>query len=411
MDKKIKILIVGSICFPFGSASASRIRTIAKGLIECGASVHVLTDIRITTVEKFRLNNKFVYENITYESTNLPDEEASKLSRLTRVFNNILAYIKCRRQVDFYLKNEGFDILYIYSRSAVKNIPLVWTAKLNKASIFYDMVEWLPAKAFNYGFLNPFYYNDLLGRLFSLSWCNGVIAITSYIANKYLPYKTPCIVIPSVFDFSKSPVMEIENKNNRNFTLLYAGACKAGDGFGRLLDAIKIAVSKGCPVKLNVIGTDGNSGRAARYRKICEKDESLKNRVIFKGRVPDESYISVLSRSTCLVLPRPNIQVVKASFPTRLPEFLSTGRPVLTTNVPDVPLYLDAGKEAMIVSGDTVESLAEGILEIWKNPKNAECIGRAGKERAKKEFDYIRRTNTIYNFIVRNSSRLKTADE
>lgn len=405
MDRKLKILIVGTFQFPFGSASASRIRTIAKGLIASGARVHVITNIRIPSIEKHRSNNNFEYEGITYESTNISVEEASKSSRIIRIYNNIISNKKSRRQVEYYIKNESFDILYIYSRSAIKNIPLVLAAKRYGASVFYDMVEWLPAKAYPYGLINPFFYNDWLGRLFSPFWCNGVIAITTFISKKYKSYKIPCIVVPSVFEFKNTSLPD-KKVFDKEFTLLYAGACKAGDGFGRLIDAVKIAASKGCPVKLNVIGTDGNSGRAARYRMICEKDDYLKNRVVFKGRVPDESYIDTLSESTCLVLPRPNIQIVKASFPTRLPEFLSTGRPVLTTNVPDVPLYLEANKEAIIVSGDSAEALAEGILVLWREPEKGESIGRAGKERGQIEFNYLTRTNAIYRFIQKNSNKI-----
>lgn len=277
MDRKLKILIVGSFCFPFGSASASRIRTIAKGLIASGARVHVITNIRILTIENNCSTDALVYDRITYESTNLSEGEARKSSRLNRVYNNILSTKKCRKRVEYYIKNEGFDVVYIYGRSAIKNIPLVWDIKKAGASIFYDMVEWLPSKAFKYGLLNPFYYDDLLGRLISPIACNGIIAITTYISNRYILFKTPCIVVPSVFENTTvSLVNENKTRNEtEGFIIVYAGACKAGDGFGRLLDAIKIAVARGCLVKLKVIGTDGNSGRALYYKKICEKMNAL----------------------------------------------------------------------------------------------------------------------------------------
>jgi hypothetical protein len=166
MDKKLKILIVGSFQFPFGSASASRIRTIAKGLIASGASVHVITNIRIPIVEEDCVNSTFIHEGITYESTNLSEGDARKLSRLKRIYQNILAKRKCQQRVKHYIKNEGFEILYIYGRSAINNVPLVWIARRNKVSFFYDMVEWLPATAYPYGWLNPFFYDDWLGRFF-----------------------------------------------------------------------------------------------------------------------------------------------------------------------------------------------------------------------------------------------------
>ncbi len=404
VGKKLNILIVGSFHFPFGSASASRLRTIAKGLVASGGRVHVITSSRIKNIEKYQSNNNFVYEGVTFESTSLNENKGRKSSRLTRIYNNFISRKKCRQQVEYYKNKENFNVLYIYSRSAIFNIPLVSSARRNGMSIFYDMVEWMPAKAFNYGFINPYFYDDLLGRLISPFWCNGVIVITSYISKKYQLYKTPCVVVPSVFENSKSPLIKNKKLGDKreSFTITYAGACKKGDGFGRLLNAIKIAVEKGVTAKLNVIGTDGSSGRAAQYRRLCEKDDCLKTRVNFKGRVPDDSYISMLSESTCLVLPRPNVQVVHASFPTRLPEFLSTGRPVLTTSVPDVPIYLKENEDAVIVSGDTAEALAEGILYIWDDLDRAERIGENGMKRGQIEFDHLKRANEIYRFIQQN---------
>lgn len=122
------------------------------------------------------------------------------------------------------------------------------------------------------------------------------------------------------------------------------------------------------------------------------------------GRVPDELYMKTLSEADCLVLPRPDNQIVRASFPTRLPEFLSTGKPVLTTNVPDVPLYLEANKNAMLVSGDSASALAEGIFELWSNPGKAKNIGLSGKKRGQLEFDYLNRSNSIYKFIQENKN-------
>ena len=141
-------------------------------------------------------------------------------------------------------------------------------------------------------------------------------------------------------------------------------------------------------MRLDVLGTDGLSGLAAKQRNICEQDEILRCCVRFLGRVSDEEYFSKLASAHCLVLPRPECQIVKAAFPTRLPEFLSTGRPVLTTSVPDVPRYLDAGIHAEIVDGDISNALACGILRLWQDPERALRIGLAGQNLGRQGFNY-----------------------
>jgi len=95
-----------------------------------------------------------------------------------------------------------------------------------------------------------------------------------------------------------------------------------------------------------------------------------------------------------------------AAFPTRLPEYLSTGRPVLTTAVPDVPLYLTPDLHAKIVKPDSVNAIAEGLIELWNEPAKAKAMGILGQKRGAEVFDYRPYIANLYEMFV--SARQKT---
>ncbi|AFZ49077.1 glycosyltransferase [Dactylococcopsis salina] len=405
MKEERKLLIIGWFKFPFGSAAASRVRTIAKGLTEKEVRVHIITTARIPFRKEDQNElNQMYWEGISYECQNQYEPENNqKLSKFQRIWNYILATIRGWNRVLRLVKNNEFDSILIYGRSAISYFPIVIIGHLYQASLFYDVVEWFPPTRFKLGRLNPFFYDDLLSRYLPLLGCQGVIAISTFIFNKYKKKGIPCFIIPSIFDSSIiSNVEASETKLPMNkFTVIYAGTCKAGDGFDRLLSAVRIVYLKGCPIHLRILGTDGLSGNAADKRTICEKDDILSSCVSFMGRVSDQDYFKLLASANCLVLPRPKCQITEASFPTRLPEFLYTDRPVLTTDVPDIPLYLEPGIHAEIVSGDTSEALAHGLLRLWQDSERALKIGLAGKQRCYEVFCYRQHKERLYQFLIK----------
>jgi glycosyltransferase involved in cell wall biosynthesis len=405
----LKILIVGWLKYPFGSASASRIRTLAKGLIENGASVHVLTTSRILLREE-DINNSGhnSFEKTSYETTNIVDIPGRNLSKPERLFYYVKAFIKSWKRTRQIIKSKGCNVIYIYGRSLWGYLPIVVVARLAGIPVFYDICEWFPATKYNGLFLNLRFIDDFLGRQLPRLSAKGVVAITSFIKEKYDRYRVPCILIPSVYDFNKT-FNPRSSKNikyvSSEFLAMYAGSCKVGDGVDILLKAVQCARDKGCPVHLHIIGTDGLRGDAKQYRLQCEDDEVLINCVTFRGRLSDEEYPLALAQANCLILPRPDTQINRAGFPTRLPEFLATGCPVITSDIPDVNLYLEAGVHAEIVPANCAESLADGMCRIWKSKERAEKIGSAGQKRCMEIFDYRMYTKKLYDLLEKSIVR------
>jgi glycosyltransferase involved in cell wall biosynthesis len=397
------IVVIGWVKFPFGSASASRLRTFAQGLVENGVSVHLITTSRIQYgTEGCKKNGVFEWNGISYESTNVYDVTRERYSFLSRSVNLLLAIFRSWGRLHRLIVRGECTAVYIYGRSIVSYGPVALIARLAGVPVIFDICEWFPTSKYRLAGLDPYFIDDYLGRQLPRFLGDGVVAITSFIKKKYDGMKVQCILIPSLCDtnyclnqgdtIKRSSVSEV-------FTLVYAGSCKPGDGFEDLLHAVKKVVAAGHPIRLHVVGTDGFTGWAARHRQTCEKDSLLRESVRFLGRVSDDEYPVVLQSADCLVLPRPDNQIVRAAFPTRLPEFLSSGRPVLTTNVPDVPRYLESGVHAEIVDGNDGDALAQGIVRLLKNPDRARKIGLAGQQRCREVFDYRPYIRILTEFV------------
>jgi glycosyltransferase involved in cell wall biosynthesis len=403
----MKILIIGWSQFPSGDASSARIRIFAKGFIENGGEVHFITTAKLENKQGEISKPVMNWQGINFQSS-YPIKNLFFWSIKFGIVNHLQSLIKSWKLVQTMIDKNECDIIYIYGWSFLAFYPIKLKAIRNKIPFFCDICEWYQNKHFNKWYINPVYYDDLLGRNYIAKKCSGVIAITNYIAKKIREKDIPVVLIPAVYDFSQIPVYEVSSENTskqkRTLAVLYAGFCKHGDGLELLIHAVKIIKEKSIPIELFIIGTDGLTGVGLKYKIWCEQDNILQNIVHFKGKIPHDEYHKTLASVDILTLTRKKTLTNLAAFPTRLPEFLSTGRPVLTTYVHDVPLYLNADEHAKIVSPDSVYSIVDGILDLWNNPVKANAIGLAGKSRAAKIFDYRPYIDDLYKTFLNHKN-------
>ena len=274
-----------------------------------------------------------------------------------------------------------------------------------KIPYVFDICEWFPVNNFKCGLLNPMYWDDYLGRKMPDNNCSGVVAITNLIAQKYCSRHIPVQVVPAINDFSFNNSQEGTESNfvsgNSTLKIIYSGFCKFGDGLEYMFEAIERVKIKGVPIELIIIGSDGKTGASLNFSNYCKNNSVLKNIVEFRGRIPEDIYFKTLCSADILILPRRFCETNLAAFPTRLPEFLTTGRPVITTNVPDVPDYIENNIHAKIVTANNSASIEQAIMELWSNPQLRDTIGHSGKLRGEKVFDYKSYTPQMYQLFQR----------
>lgn len=272
----MKIVIIGDFRFPFGSASAARVRTIAKGLTENGAEVRVVTVARIfrkVDPKKFG-KSVLIWNDITYESTNCfePGEKPTFWAGLSNYLSkNVDAWLKLKK----YIKDGCCDVVIVYGRSFLTNLFLFIISKVYCKPMFIYLCEWFTIDHFKRGWLSPFYWSEWANRVVVANFCQGIICISTYIARKFFLSKVPCFVLPSIYDFSTQSITASDEGKKLNsedvFTVVYVGKLKKDDGFDQLREAVKNVYQEGCPVVLKIMGVDDVSDRGATEKEICQK--------------------------------------------------------------------------------------------------------------------------------------------
>lgn len=145
----------------------------------------------------------------------------------------------------------------------------------------------------------------------------------------------------------------------------------------------------------------GNNKDKEKMKKNLSALESLscKENVIFTGLLGKKDLIKWLKSAYCLALARPDNQQAKYGFPTKLGEYLATGRPVVITSVGDIPLYLKDGINAYVSAPDDPQAFAQKLRACLSDELNAKIIGKAGQALVKSVFNPKEATQTIIEEI------------
>jgi glycosyltransferase involved in cell wall biosynthesis len=113
-----------------------------------------------------------------------------------------------------------------------------------------------------------------------------------------------------------------------------------------------------------------------------------------------EAMPGLLCGCAVLALPRAAGLFSTAGMPTKLGEYLSTGRPVVVTATGDIPLCLHDGTDAFVVEPGDAAGFARGLERALYDPASLD-VGRAGRELARREFDPIVHMRRLLDAIGR----------
>jgi len=133
-----------------------------------------------------------------------------------------------------------------------------------------------------------------------------------------------------------------------------------------------------------------------------EKEEKDGN-IIFIPKVPQTEVINYYAVSDILVLPRPGHPATEVAAPTKFPEYLAMGKPILTTNVGDAADFVRGYQCGIVMKNSDPRNLLDGILEFKsKTPDELIKMGSNSKILAQKEFSMEKMTFDLSNAIKNN---------
>lgn len=386
MAKKLNVICLGGFTYPSGMAGTKRVQHFIDYLFNNGNNVSVITlgnTDRISGVNK----SKGEYKGVNY--FNLASSIHPYLFYLLLPVYWLAGF--------FYLlklrKNGYKNILYVYNSFTIENIFVIILSKLAGYKTVVDVVEDYSTHLEKVSFvLSVKLKSNIFFEKYSRFLCDGVVVLSEYLVKRFEKIsqgKIPVINIP-ISASVKNPD-RVKQSFNEPVTFSYSGSFGNKDGLSFFIQAFK-NISDKYPNCILYLSGKGNDPQL--YLKNYTKDN-----IKYLGYISDEEYYSLADNSDILCMTRTNSKYANAGFPFKLGEYLATGNPVITSNVSDVSMYLENGKDAIIVDSENSEQLTQSIDYLMSNPEKAFEIGANGRKKALKFFNPETNGKKLVDFI------------
>ena len=139
--------------------------------------------------------------------------------------------------------------------------------------------------------------------------------------------------------------------------------------------------------RLQITGVTPQRGRGG---WLCERRRQgdLDERVELPGLLPRPELLELYAAAHGLLIPLFDDVRSTARFPTKIGEYLASGRPIVTTAVGEMPRYFEDGVTAFMCPPGDPRSYGEKIADLLSDPGLAAAVGRAGRELCRRTFDY-----------------------
>ena len=381
----MKIFILLRQPYPHGYALTKRVHLYAKGFRENGHKTKIIIPVPVESY-KNNLDNSIsgIYENIPYQCTWRSTIRST--SFLKRRYHDFFGSLKA----GVLLFNEKPNIVVMSSfpfifMLYIKIFSLIVPFKLVKEK---NEIDYLDRD-------NISVFTKKKIRLVNIIF-DGFIVINNQLSNfvvSELKIKRKLIVVPIlVEDFKKNKKKPIEN------IILYSGTyLERKDGIISIIKGFSLVKDILDDYKLVLTGVPE---RSPDYKRIMDIIilEKLDKSIVFTGYLPEHKLRSLLEISRILILTKPENRQNLYNFPTRMGEYLITGRPVIATKFGIIGELFSENENMYFTDFDSV-SISKKIVYVINNSKEANAIGQKGREFALEYFDYLVHSKRMIDFF------------
>jgi glycosyltransferase involved in cell wall biosynthesis len=390
--KKLSISIYTTTGFPYGMASENLIRQVSLGIKEMNIPVNVVRLCGENNRNKAANDTGISVSNLLFNK---------KLNGIWSIINIIIIPIIFPFSI---LKNKikcKTNTVIIYNVNfAYWGAPIIVWCKLFGIKIYSIETERYLREYFGKEWYKyPRWLTYKMQYKFFDKYLDGKVCLSSYLINDALKYgimRNRLLLIPHFIDISS--FSEEKNQPDKDyFTIGFSGAIYSLNGILILINAFKLLLSNFKNARLLLIGNIHQREKQTFVDAISQIKENL----IFPGMVPSKEVSKYLSICDVLVNPREKSILANSGFPTKIGEYLATGKVVVSSRTGDLDHYFHDKKDIYYFESGNVNELANLLIFIYNNRKTASEVAQKGKLCAIRHLDYIQSTKKLVNFIIK----------
>jgi glycosyltransferase involved in cell wall biosynthesis len=386
----MSIVIFGDIfSFPEGDAATNRVYTYANGFIENG----IRTDV-VTIGNEYNSFASGITNGISYYNAFGQKERNNNF--VIRNSQKLLKYFKAIRIFRRINKEEKISAIIIFTNFLMTHLFGWFLSKICNAKLLIECSE------------NPlrFYQNGALNRRIGVIkfyiesyFCDGVFCISRFLLEFYKErgisqkklFIVHCTADPDRF------AQPVEKPVPYSYIGYFGGLTFKRDNIEILFRAFALISDKHPDIHL-VVGGVGTDDERNQIRSLI-KDLGISSKAVLLDFLSRSEIVRYIVHSDILVMVRGKDMESQASFPSKLTEYLSTSKPVVSVNVGEISDYLTDGVNSFLVEPENYVALAEKLDYVLNNYESALEIAKRGKELTSTIFNYNYQAKRIIQYI------------
>lgn len=388
----MKILVVrqGN---PFISSNASnnRFLTLVEGLVEQDCCIYILfLNGFLSKSERLEFKTSGTVGKINYEYL-IPINLSNFIKR--QLFNRIVTTTYMHGKINKILKNNIYDFVWLDTGANVVKVGIKLFKSNPNIKYFHERSEYSWIAPTNKD-LHEKYLKNFLPKISILALMTHTL-IDYY--KEFVGKKTKIIHVPMTVDFSRFTNFNEQLPCKKPYIAYCGGMFNIKDGVSILIKSFINIMNEFPDLSLYLAGPCIPLEDYKMQQRII-KEASAEERIIYLGIIDRDLIPSFLYNANVLALARPASKQAEGGFPTKLGEYLATGKPVCVTKVGEIEHYLEDRVSAFLAEPGSISSFANSLKAALTDNKSKE-IGLLGKEVAYKHFDKIKQTEKLYKYL------------
>ena len=386
----MNIAIICGYPIPHGMAATTRINAYSKGLVEEGANVDVWSFVPTGNKYNENIPDSVTVNNIHYQYSFRRKRFANKIGHAFEIFFSILLlFIKvCARRKKYdsiIVSTDNPFILAAMSIIKTKSCALLFIFDEYPIPIRKKLKEKIPLWKY-------FSYKSALKNY------SGYISMTKTLLEYYQTIcHHPGVVISNIIDttrFQDNSYREATLPST--FKICYVGNMElTKDNVDNIIVALSKTKNKD-KCHLCLFGVPSQKDKLFLQKTI--EQLNFQNKVSFDF-TPSEYIPKTLQEADILVSSQPDTKRAEGGFPTKLGEYLASGKPTLLTNVGEISKNFVHKKHLFLAEPDNPTDYADKLDYIIEHYENALEIAQIGKQYIAENFSHRKAGKEIINFI------------
>lgn len=232
-----------------------------------------------------------------------------------------------------------------------------------------------------------------------------IIVNNSFLEGYYTSRGCNVLSMPSMLDTRDAKWMPGKRRGDSSELRLIFTGTPIRDRQDIILGGLLMARREGLPCKIEYVGSTRHQ-----LKTMLPKPElldELGDAVVFHGIVSFESVPDILAQADYAVLLRDDKRWSRACFPSKVPECLSLGVPMICNLTSDLGKYLYEGREAFLVNELSAKAFADAIHRAMsaRGPVR-EQMGILARKRAEENFDIRLFTDQLGRFLLKAKTKI-----